>query len=145
MQVQLREQEFDPWQEIADHQVQHLGAAGKWGATAVFVGTMRDDNEGDAVTGMTLEYYPEMTERHLRAIAEQAMATWDIIDVLILHRVGDVVPGEPIVLVTVWAAHRAAAYDANRFIMEDLKSKAPFWKKEQTAAGARWVERNTPG
>lgn len=144
MQVQLREHEFDPWHEVADHQSQRLDA-GKYGATVVFIGTMRDYNEGDAVSGMTLEHYPEMTERHLRAIAEKAISQWDLIDVLILHRVGNVVPDEPIVLVAVWSAHRAAAYDANRFIMEDLKSKAPFWKKEQTASGARWVERNTPG
>ncbi len=144
MQVQLREHEFDPWQEVADHQAQRLNAAGKYGATVVFIGTMRDVNEGDAVSGMTLEHYPEMTERHLRAITEKAMSQWDIFDVLVLHRVGEVVPDEPIVLVAVWSAHRAAAYDANRFIMEDLKSKAPFWKKEQTASGARWVERNTP-
>lgn len=145
MQVQLREHEFDPWHEVADHQARRLDAVGKYGATVVFVGTMRDVNEGDAVSSMTLEHYPEMTERHLRAIAEKAMSQWDIIDVLILHRVGEVIPDEPIVLVAVWSAHRAAAYDANRFIMEDLKSKAPFWKKEQTASGARWVERNTPG
>ncbi len=145
MQVQLREHRFDPWQEVADHQSQRLGAAGKYGATAVFIGTMRDANEGEAVSGMTLEHYPEMTERHLRTIAEQAMSQWDIIDVLILHRIGEVVPDEPIVLVAVWAGHRAAAYDANRFIMEELKSKAPFWKKEQTASGPRWVERNSPG
>lgn len=145
MQVQLRELEFDPWHEVAEHQAQHLDASGKYGATVVFVGTMRDANEGDAVSGMTLEHYPEMTERHLRAIANKAMSQWEIIDVLILHRIGEVVPDEPIVLVAVWSAHRAAAYDANRFIMEDLKSKAPFWKKEQTASGARWVERNTPG
>ncbi len=145
MQVQLREHEFDPWKEVADHQAQRLDAAGRYGATVVFVGTMRDVNEGDAVSGMTLEHYPEMTERHLCAIAEKAISRWDIIDVLILHRVGEVVPDEPIVLVAVWSAHRAAAYDANRFIMEDLKSKAPFWKKEQTVSGARWVRRNTPG
>jgi molybdopterin synthase catalytic subunit len=145
MQVQLREHEFDPWHEVAEYQAQRLNAAGKYGATAVFIGTMRDINEGNAVSGMLLEHYPEMTERHLRAIAEKAMSQWDIIDVLLLHRVGEVVPDEPIVLVAVWSAHRAAAYDANRFIMEDLKSKAPFWKKEKTASGARWVERNTRG
>lgn len=145
MQVELRDQPFDPWRELTGYQRERLNAAGEFGATVAFVGTMRDFNEGDMVTGMTLEHYPEMTERHLREIAETALSQWNIIDVLIIHRVGQIFPEDPIVLVAVWSSHRAAAYDANRFIMEDLKSKAPFWKKEQTSKGERWVKRNTPG
>ena len=145
MQVEIRDRPFDPWQELTRYERERLNAAGKCGATVAFVGTMRDFSEGDTVTGMTLEHYPEMTERHLREIAEQAMAQWNIIDVLIIHRIGEIFPEDPIVLVAVWSSHRAAAYDANRFIMEDLKSKAPFWKKEQTSKGSRWVEHNTPG
>ncbi len=145
MKVQLREQPFDPWSEVARHQAECSEVSGKYGATAIFVGTMRNFNEGDRVARMTLEHYPEMTERHLRRIAEEAMSRWDVLEVLIIHRVGQVFPDDPIVLVAVWSAHRAAAYDANRFIMEDLKSRAPFWKKEETDSGPRWVESNTRG
>ncbi|HEX2238294.1 MAG TPA: molybdenum cofactor biosynthesis protein MoaE [Gammaproteobacteria bacterium] len=145
MHIEIREAPFDPWRELAYYQQDTLNAAGKYGATAVFVGSMRDFNEGEQVTAMTLEHYPAMTEKHLREIAYQARVRWDIIDVLILHRVGEIRPNDPIVLVAVWSAHRAAAYDANRFIMEDLKSKAPFWKKETLKKGSRWVERNTLG
>jgi molybdopterin synthase catalytic subunit len=144
MYIDIRPQPFDPWREVARYQDQ-LNRAGSFGATAVFVGTMRDFNEGARVTAMTLEHYPEMTEKHLREIAEEACARWDILDVLILHRIGEIRPSDAIVLVAVWSAHRAAAYEANRFIMEDLKSKAPFWKKETLQEGSRWVEHNTPG
>jgi molybdopterin synthase catalytic subunit len=145
MHIEIREAPFDPWRELAYYQQDTLNAAGKYGATAVFVGSMRDFNEGEQVTAMTLEHYPPMTEKHLREIANEARVRWDIIDVLILHRVGEIRPNDPIVLVAVWSAHRAAAYDANRFIMEDLKLKAPFWKKETLKIGSRWVERNTLG
>ena len=114
-------------------------------ATAVFVGTMRDVNESARVERMVLEHYPGMTEKHLQAICGQAAEKWDVIDTLVLHRVGDVYPGDPIVLVVVWSAHRKDAYEANRVIMEDLKSRAPFWTKETLDDGERWVEKNTPG
>ena len=145
MQVELRDQPFDPWQELASYERERLPATGGYGAAAVFVGTMRDFNEGAQVSAMTLEHYPEMTRRHLQQICEQAASQWQIIDTLLLHRVGEVRPGDTIVLVAVWSAHRAEAYAANRFIMEDLKSKAPLWKKETLDSGARWVARNTPG
>ncbi|MGI8740274.1 MAG: molybdenum cofactor biosynthesis protein MoaE [Gammaproteobacteria bacterium] len=144
MNIEIRQAPFDPWGAVARHQLS-MEQAGKFGATTVFVGSMRDFNDGARVTGMTLEHYAAMTEKHLAHLAERAMARWDIIDVLIIHRVGDVYPGDPIVLVATWSAHRAAAYDANRFIMEELKSTAPFWKKETLREGSRWVERNTPG
>lgn len=143
MTVEVREQAFDPWREMADYESRQT--AGAYGATAVFVGHMRDFNEGDEVEGMTLEHYPGMTERHLEAICERAAAQWDLLDTLVVHRVGDLAPGDPIVLVAVWSAHRKDAFEASRFIMEDLKSEAPFWKKERTDAGDRWVEKNTPG
>ncbi|MBT8445793.1 MAG: molybdenum cofactor biosynthesis protein MoaE, partial [Gammaproteobacteria bacterium] len=92
-----------------------------------------------------LEHYPGMTERHLEEIAAAAAARWNIIDGLLVHRVGELSPGDPIVLVAIWSAHRADAFEACRFCMEDLKSRAPFWKKELTESGARWVERNTDG
>ena len=105
----------------------------------------RDPVVAGVVTAMTLEYYPGMTEKHLEAISLEAARRWDILDSLIAHRVGEVQPGEPIVMVAVWSAHRAAAFDASRFLMEELKSRAPFWKKESLGEGSRWVEQNTPG
>ena len=143
MTVAIREQGFDPYQEVSDYQLTMLDAAGKYGATAVFVGSMRDINEGDTVQVMTLEHYPGMTERYLEKITNAARLRWDIIDSLIIHRVGDLHPDEPIVLVAVWSAHRAAAFEASRFLMEELKSRAPFWKKEVLSTGSRWVEKNT--
>ena len=145
MTVEIREQGFDPYREVSDYQQRILDAAGKYGATAVFVGSMRDINEGDTVQTMTLEHYPGMTERYLEKISQEAEQRWDIIDSLIIHRVGELQPDEPIVLVAVWSAHRVAAFEASRFLMEELKSRAPFWKKEVLATGSRWVEKNTPG
>lgn len=141
MKVDVREQAFDPWAELVEHQ----SVMPSFGATCVFVGTMRDMNEAARVDHMVLEYYPGMTEKHLEDICEQAAKRWNIVDALVIHRVGDVYPKDPIVLVAVWSSHRKDAYEANRFIMEDLKSKAPFWKKETLEDGERWVEKNTPG
>lgn len=137
------EQPFDPWQRVQAHQAK-LGV-GCYGATAVFVGTMRDFNAGDSVQGMTLEHYPGMTEKYLDQITVTAAARWDLIDSLIVHRVGALQPNDPIVLVAVWSAHRKDAFEASRWLMEELKSKAPFWKKERLADGERWVEKNTAG
>ena len=145
MQILIRQQPFDPWQELVGYQNNEAKPVLGFGATSVFVGTMRDYNEQENVTEMTLEYYPKMTERHLHSICTAAQEKWDIIDGLVIHRVGVVRPGDPIVLVAIWSSHRKQAYEANRFIMEDLKSKAPFWKKEQLENSQRWVERNTPG
>ena len=139
MKVEVRQQAFDPWQELAAFQQAAFPRAGRFGATAAFIGSMRDFNEGDAVRAMTLEYYPGMTEKHLQAIADEALKRWSIDEALIIHRVGEIQPGEPIVLVAAWSAHRAAAFDACRFLIEDLKARAPFWKKERTAGGERWV------
>lgn len=145
MNVEITDRPFDPWDRVREYQAQRLGKAGKYGATTVFVGTMRDFNEGDSVRGMTLEHYPGMTERQLEGICDEALKRWEIMDVLVVHRVGDVDPDEAIVLVAVWASHRASAYEANRFVIEYLKSKAPFWKKERLEEGERWVAENTPG
>lgn len=145
MHVELRASGFDPWAEVQRYQDTVLGGAGKYGATAVFVGTMRDFNESDTVQSMTLEHYPGMTEKHLRHISEEAARRWDILDSFIIHRIGSVHPNDPIVLVAVWSAHRAAAFEACRYLMEELKSRAPFWKKEELEDGTRWVEKNTPG
>jgi len=144
MPIEIRTSSFDPWDEINLHQ-QEMGKEGQFGATASFVGTMRDFNEGEPVQSMTLEHYPGMTEKHLEMICADANQKWDLIDTLIIHRVGEIEIADPIVLVCVWSAHRTEAFDACRFIMEDLKSKAPFWKQESTTEGKRWVEKNTPG
>ena len=144
MTVAIRKSAFNPWREIEQYQ-QTIGKAGKYGATASFVGTMRDFNEGEKVSAMMLEYYPGMTEKHLEQITRDAFQRWDLIDVLVLHRVGEIRISEPIVLVVVWSSHRKEAFDACRFIMDDLKSRAPFWKQETLEQGKRWVEKNTPG
>lgn len=146
MKVELRATPFDPLLELGCHQAgldERL--SGRYGATAIFVGTMRDFNDGDAVQEMTLEHYPGMTERHLQRIVESAAREWSLLDALLIHRIGALQPNDPIVLVAVWSAQRAEAFAACRFIMEELKSKAPFWKRERTAAGPRWVAHNTPG
>ncbi len=144
MRIEVVENEFDPFAEVAQHQASIL--AGSFGATAVFVGTMRDFNEGDAIGSMVLEHYPAMTEKHLTELAESVVATNGLADLLMLHRVGKILPGEPIVLVATWSEHRAAALQACETMVEDLKSRAPFWKKETLLNGeARWVEHNTAG
>ncbi len=143
MKVEVRHSPFDPWVELSAYERASGAAPGRHGATAVFVGTMRDLNEGERVRAMWLEHYPGMTERHLERICREALDRWPILDTLILHRSGAVQPADPIVLVAVWSAHRAAAFEACRFLIEDLKSRAPFWKKETVEEGARWVERNT--
>ena len=145
MTVEIRTEAFDPYQEVSAYQREMQHAAGKYGATAVFVGSMRDFNEGDVVRSMTLEHYPGMTEKYLEKISLEASQRWDLIDSLIIHRVGEVMPNDPIVVVAVWSAHRATAFEACRHLMEDLKSRAPFWKKESLTEGSRWVEKNTAG
>lgn len=145
MKVAVLDAPLDPWQALADYQDEQPALAGHYGATAVFVGTMRDFNAGDTVTKMTLEHYPGMTKRYLQGLCRQASTRWDLLDTLIMHRVGVLVPNDPIVLVAVWSAHRRAAFEANRYLMEELKSRAPFWKKETLDGTTRWVEENTPG
>lgn len=146
MTIKLYAQAFNPWHEIETYQRQTAELAGKHGATGVFVGTMRDFNQGDSVQGMFLEHYPGMTEKQLQQIVEQAERQWSLLDTLVLHRIGLVVPDDALVLVAAWSAHRGDAFDACRFIMEALKSQAPFWKKETLASGqVRWVEQNSGG
>ena len=110
------------------------------GAVVTFVGTVRDVNDGDSVATLELEHYPGMTEKALEAIVEEARARFDLRGVLVIHRVGLLAPAEPIVLVAVTSAHRGEAFEACRFVMDYLKTRAPFWKKERTPAGDRWVE-----
>ena len=110
------------------------------GAVASFVGLVRDANDGANVSGMTLEHYPGMTEKALEDICAQAHARWNLIDTLVIHRVGALKPGDRIVLVGVSGAHRGEAFEACEFIMDYLKTRAPFWKREDTPHGSRWVE-----
>ncbi len=144
MAVRILDAYFDPAVELASHASSLT--VGQFGAAAHFVGTMRNTNQGDSITSMTLEHYADMTNKELNTIIDETHRQWKLIDALIVHRVGKITPGEPIVLTAVWSEHRAAAFDACRFLMEALKGRAPFWKKETLADGTeRWVERNTPG
>jgi len=134
--VRVQTQDFDIAAETAAMRADNPGI----GAIASFIGLVRDVNEGDSVSAMTLEHYPGMTERALERIVQDAKQRWDIIDVLVVHRVGVLRPLDQIVLVIVTGAHRGEAFAACEFVMDYLKTQAPFWKKEQTSAGDRWVD-----
>ena len=142
MTVEIRARAFDPWNELRAYQKKLT--AGGYGACAAFAGSMRDFNLGERVTAMTLEHYAGMTELQLQKLTEDAIARHELLDALVLHRIGALQPNDPIVLVAAWSAHRAAAFAACMDIMEALKSRATFWKKETTESGERWVEKNTP-
>ncbi|MFZ4380155.1 MAG: molybdopterin synthase catalytic subunit MoaE [Polynucleobacter sp.] len=134
--IRIQEGDFDLTTEVkalrnGDPQV---------GAVVTFVGTVRDMNEGSQVKGMTLEHYPGMTEKALEEIIIQAKARWDIRKTIVIHRVGLLLPEDQIVLVVVTSAHRGEAFAACEFIMDYLKTAAPFWKKEETPEGSRWVD-----
>lgn len=146
MQIKICPNEFEPLQEIQVFQKTAFNKIGKYGATSIFIGTMRDLNDGNEVEAMTLEHYPGMTEKQLEKFVSEANQQWQILDVLILHRVGSILPDQTIVLIAVWASHRGDAFDACRYIIEALKSRAPFWKKEKlTTDNERWVSNNTDG
>ncbi|HOA95037.1 MAG TPA: molybdopterin synthase catalytic subunit MoaE [Quisquiliibacterium sp.] len=136
MPVRVQTQDFDLGAEIAA-----LRAGDpRVGAVASFVGTVRDVNDGSGVSTLTLEHYPGMTEKSLEDICAQAKARWNILDTLVVHRVGALRPLDQIVLVAVTSAHRGEAFAACEFIMDYLKTQAPFWKKERTPQGDRWVD-----
>jgi molybdopterin synthase catalytic subunit len=137
--IRIQTEDFDAGAEIAKIRAGNPTV----GAVASFVGVCRDANDGDAVATMTLEHYPGMTEKALAKIVDEAIARWRVIDVTVVHRVGELKPTDQIVLVVVSGAHRGEAFAACEFIMDYLKTRAPFWKKEQTPAGARWVEART--
>ena len=136
MPVRIQEHDFDLSYEVA----RLREGDGQVGAVAVFIGTVRDLNEGSAVKQMTLEHYPGMTEAALEEIIEQAKSRWDLRNALIIHRIGPLKPQDQIVLVAVTSAHRGEAFSACEFMMDYLKTQAPFWKKEETPAGSRWVD-----
>jgi molybdopterin synthase catalytic subunit len=134
--VRVQEADFDISEEVAALRLQNP----KVGAVACFVGTVRDLNDGSTVQAMELEHYPGMTEKALEAIAEDARVRWPGSDVLIVHRVGKLLPLDQIVLVATTAMHRAEAFESCAFVMDYLKTQAPFWKKERTDRGERWVD-----
>jgi molybdopterin synthase catalytic subunit len=134
--VRVQEADFDVGAELT---ALRAGDA-RVGALASFVGLVRDINDGAGVAEMTLEHYPRMTEKALDAIVAEARARWDIYAALVIHRVGPLRPCDQIVLVAVTSAHRGEAFAACEFIMDYLKTRAPFWKREVTSDGARWVD-----
>jgi molybdopterin synthase catalytic subunit len=136
MTVRVQTEDFDIGAEIS----QLRKGNAKIGAIASFIGLVRDMNEGDDVSTMTLEHYPGMTEKALEGIVAQARSRWELYDALVVHRVGRLFPLDQIVLVVVSSAHRGDAFSACEFLMDYLKTQAPFWKKEDTAKGARWVD-----
>ena len=136
MPVRVQHDDFDLSTEVANLRANQPQV----GAVVAFVGTVRDMNEGSSVSQMELEHYPGMTEKALEDIIVRARARWPLIDALIIHRIGPMLPQEQIVLVAVTARHRGEAFVACEFIMDYLKTEAPFWKKEQTPDGARWVD-----
>ncbi|MEA1675542.1 molybdenum cofactor biosynthesis protein MoaE [Nitrospirillum sp. BR 11163] len=135
MAIRVQAEDFDVGAELAALSDGNPSVGG----VASFVGLVRDIAGGDAVSAMTLEHYPGMTERQLAAIEAEARARWPLDGVLIIHRHGRLLPGDRIVLAACASAHRAAAFEACWFLMDWLKTKAPFWKQEETPAGARWV------
>ena len=136
MTVRVQAEDFDAGAEIA----RLRGGDPKVGAVAAFIGVARDVNDGAAVATLSLEHYPGMTEKALDGIVAEARGRWRLIDALVIHRIGALRPTDQIVLVAVTSEHRGDAFAACEFIMDYLKTRAPFWKKEATAEGERWVE-----
>ncbi|MEX3974519.1 molybdopterin synthase catalytic subunit MoaE [Paraburkholderia caribensis] len=136
MTVRVQTEDFDLSTEVAALRAENP----KVGAVACFVGTVRDINEGETVQAMELEHYPGMTEKSLEAIVDAARERWPGTEVLIVHRVGKLMPLDQIVLVATTSKHRGNAFASCEFVMDYLKTQAPFWKKEKTASGERWVD-----
>jgi molybdopterin synthase catalytic subunit len=136
MTVRVQTADFDVGFEIASLRAGNP----RIGAVATFIGTVRDVNDAAHVSTLALEHYPGMTEKALEAIVMEARSRFDIIDALVIHRVGTLMPADQIVMVAVTSAHRGEAFDACRFLMDYLKTRAPFWKKETTPQGTRWVD-----
>ncbi len=136
MTVRVQTEDFDVGAEIRRLRESQPGV----GAVAAFVGVVRDLNEGEGVASMTLEHYPGMTERALEQIEHRARSRWNVAEILVIHRVGELQPTDQIVLVVVTSRHRGEAFAACEFVMDYLKTEAPFWKKELTPEGSRWVD-----
>ena len=140
MKIKILDEKFDPWQAIVEYKRNQLQNDLKIGASSVFLGTMRDFNDDEEVESMELEHYEGMTEKYLSNIVDAAIKKHKIIDGLVIHRIGVLKPSDPIVVVATWSEHRDNAFNATREIMESLKSDAPFWKKENTNKGFKWVK-----
>ena len=134
--VKVQQEDFNPMAEMAAFPVDAIAGAG---GSVTFIGTVRDYSEAADILAMEIEHYPGMTERELERIGAEAARHYDILDSLVIHRYGHLAPQDNIVMVAVWSRHRAAAFDACRFLIDALKTSAPFWKKEITPEGVRWV------
>ena len=137
--IRVQQADFDLSTETALIRLRHRDV----GAIASFVGVVRDVNDGAGVSAMSLEHYPGMTEAALKKIVAEAATRWNVIDATVIHRVGTLTPTDQIVLVVVASKHRGHAFQACEFIMDYLKTDAPFWKKETTPEGSRWVDART--
>lgn len=134
--VKVQAEDFNPQAEVDAFPPAAIQGAG---GQVTFVGLVRDYSEASDILAMEIEHYPGMTERELQRVCDEARQRYDVLDSLVIHRHGRLLPTDRIVQVTVWARHRAAAFDACRYIIDELKTRAPFWKKEVTPAGQRWV------
>jgi molybdopterin synthase catalytic subunit len=134
--IRVQGDDFDPGYELEQLRLQNHGRAG---ALVSFTGLVRDLNDGEKITQMVLEHYPGMTEKVLTELEREAQARWQLTATLIIHRVGPLLPDDRIVLVAVASAHRQQAFRACEFLIDTLKTRAPFWKKETTSGGERWV------
>jgi molybdopterin synthase catalytic subunit len=144
MGVMLLDAPFDPWDWMG--RFENDLPPGKHGACATFVGSLRDFNAGEEVREMFIEHYPGMTERELEKLLAETRQRWPLLEARIVHRVGRVQPGETLVLAAAWSTHRGPACDACRFLIEELKRRAPFWKREAlNDATQRWVNGNSDG
>lgn len=143
--ITLRDHPFDPYTELSAFTALLRKDRPLYGAESHFIGTMRNFNEGDAISTLWLEHYPGMTEREISRIIDEERNHLGFGPALVIHRVGKIEPGEPIVLIALFSSHRRAALDGTQRILERLKHEAPFWKKEWTPNGERWVESNTKG
>ncbi len=142
MPVRLTHEAFDPAAVAAEFQARQT--PGAYGARVDFIGYLRDFNDDRHVQSMFLEHYPGMTEGMMARVCASAAARWEVQEILLVHRIGELHPGEPIVLVAVWSTHRADAFDACRYLISELKHSVPLWKREQSLGRAAWVTRNTP-
>jgi len=142
MKIEVTTTPFDPWMRLHHYEQTLLPIEkGQWGAVATFVGSVRNHHQGDSVTALFVEHYPEMTESYLHQLAKIALQRWDIFDLLVIHRVGQLQANDTIVLIAVWADHRRPALEACRFLIEELKAKVPFWKQETLEDQTkRWVK-----
>jgi len=137
--IELLSQPFSPWDWLMNYEQTHP-PGGHSGANNIFIGTMRDFNQGEQVRAMWLEHYPGMTEKQLTVIAESALRQWPLHDLVVVHRIGEILPSHTIVVIAAWSAHREEAFAACRYVTEALKHDAPFWKRETLSSGQqRWV------